>query len=57
MLQAWRSRIREPIMWKTFSIYVILPAVLGPGAYSASNRYEYQKQENNVSEENGAAGA
>jgi hypothetical protein len=27
-----------------FSIYVILPAALGPGVYSASNRNEYQYQ-------------
>jgi hypothetical protein len=33
-----------------FSIYLILPAALGPGVYSASNRNEYQKQKNNVSE-------
>jgi hypothetical protein len=26
-----------------FSIYLILPAALGPGVYSASNRNEYQK--------------
>jgi hypothetical protein len=26
----------------------ILPAILGLGVYSASNRNEYQKQENNV---------
>jgi hypothetical protein len=32
-----------------FSIYLIT-AVLGPGAYSATNRNEYQKQKN-VSEE------
>jgi hypothetical protein len=25
----------------------ILPAALGPGVYSASNRNEYQKQKNN----------
>jgi hypothetical protein len=31
-----------------FSIYLILPAALGPGLYSASNGNEYQKQENNV---------
>jgi hypothetical protein len=31
-----------------FSIYLILPAALGPGVYSASNRNEYQKQRNNV---------
>jgi hypothetical protein len=27
-----------------FSIYLILPAVLCPGVYPASNRIEYQKQ-------------
>jgi hypothetical protein len=34
-----------------FLIYLILPAALGPGVYSASNRNEYQKQENNASAE------
>jgi hypothetical protein len=34
-----------------FSIYLILPAALGPAVYSASNRIECQKQENNVSGE------
>jgi hypothetical protein len=36
-----------------FSIYLILPAALGPGVYSGSsrNQYQYQKQNNNVSEE------
>jgi hypothetical protein len=34
-----------------FYIYLILPAALGPGVYSASNRNEYQKQRNNVSGE------
>jgi hypothetical protein len=34
-----------------FSIYPILPVALGPGVYSASNRNEYQKQKNNVSED------
>jgi hypothetical protein len=34
-----------------FSIYLILPAALGPEVYSASNRNEYQKQENNISGE------
>jgi hypothetical protein len=32
-----------------FSIYLMLPAALGPGVHSASNRNEYQKQKNNVS--------
>jgi hypothetical protein len=31
-----------------FSISLILPAALGPGVHSASNRNEYQKQENNI---------
>jgi hypothetical protein len=30
-----------------FQIYLILPAALGPGVYSASNRNEYQKHINN----------
>jgi hypothetical protein len=35
-----------------FYIYLIIPAVLGPGVYSASNRNQYQKQKNkNVSGE------
>jgi hypothetical protein len=33
------------------SIYIILPAALGPRVYSASNRNDYQKQKNNISEE------
>jgi hypothetical protein len=36
---------------KFSSIYLILPAALGPGLYSAYNRNEYQKQRNNVSGE------
>jgi hypothetical protein len=34
-----------------YIIYLILPAALGPGLHSASNRNEYQKQKNNVSGE------
>jgi hypothetical protein len=53
MLQAGRSQVRDPMMWMHFffSIYLILPAALGPGVYSASNRNEYQKQKNNISAE------
>jgi hypothetical protein len=29
--------------------YLILPAALGPGVFSASNRNQYQKQKSNVS--------
>jgi hypothetical protein len=35
----------------SFSICIILPAVLGSGVYSASNRNEYQMQKKNVSVE------
>jgi hypothetical protein len=34
-----------------FSICLILPAALGPGVHSASNRNQCQKQKNNVSGE------
>jgi hypothetical protein len=34
-----------------FSIYVIIPAALGPRVYSTSNRNEYQKHKINVSGE------
>jgi hypothetical protein len=30
-----------------FYVYLILPAALGPGVHSASNRKEYQKYKNN----------
>jgi hypothetical protein len=39
---------------RMFSMYLILPAALGPGVYSACNR-EYQKQKNSVSGEQSAA--
>jgi hypothetical protein len=39
-----------------FLICLILPAGLGPGVYSASDKNEYQKQKNNVSGEYNAAG-
>jgi hypothetical protein len=38
-------------------MYLILPAAQVLGVYSASNRNEYQKQKNNVSFEQSAAGA
>jgi hypothetical protein len=34
-----------------FLIYLIFPAALGSGVYSASNRNKYQKYKNNVSGE------
>jgi hypothetical protein len=40
-----------------FPICLMLPAALGPGGHSASNRNEYQKQKNNVPGEQSAAGA
>jgi hypothetical protein len=36
---------------RIFTIYLILSATLSPGVYSASNRNEYQKQEDSVSGE------
>jgi hypothetical protein len=40
-------------------MYLILPAALGPGLHSVSNRNEYQKKKKkkNVSWEQSAAGA
>jgi hypothetical protein len=40
-----------------FSIYLILPAELGPEVHSASNRNQCQIQNNNVSGEYSATGA
>jgi hypothetical protein len=51
MIQAGRSPIRVPMRVLNFSLYLILPAALIPGVYSASNRNEYQKQKKNVSGE------
>jgi hypothetical protein len=53
MLQAARSRVQDPRRGMNFwfSSCFILPAALGPGVYSASNRNEYRKQKNNVSGE------
>jgi hypothetical protein len=34
-----------------FSIYLIIPAALSPGVYSAAKENEYQKQKNNISGE------
>jgi hypothetical protein len=42
---------------RIFSNYLILPAVLGLGVCSASNRIEYQKQKNNVSRDQSLVGA
>jgi hypothetical protein len=39
------------------SVYLILPAALGPGVYSAYNSNEYQKEKNNVLGEWSTAGA
>jgi hypothetical protein len=46
MLQTGRLGVRYT-MRRFFLIYLILPAALGPGVYSASNRNEYQKHKNN----------
>jgi hypothetical protein len=49
VLQAGRSQVRNPMRSINVLIYLILPTVLGPGVYSASNRNEYHRQKNNVS--------
>jgi hypothetical protein len=48
VLEVGRSRVRDPMRWMNFSIYLILPAALGPGVYSPCNRNEKQKQKNNI---------
>jgi hypothetical protein len=45
------------ISFRSVSVYLILPAALGPGVYSTSKRNEYQNQKNNISGEHSAAGA
>jgi hypothetical protein len=55
-LKVTGSSPEEVIAIFFFSIYVIFPAALGLGVYSASNRYEYQKQKNNASGEWSAVG-
>jgi hypothetical protein len=45
----WFETLRGKLI---FTIYLILPAAVGPRVYSASNRNEYQKHNNiNVSGE------
>jgi hypothetical protein len=41
---SWKIAGLRPDEVTVFSIYLILPATLDPGVYSASNRNEYQKQ-------------
>jgi hypothetical protein len=38
MLQAGSSRVRDPMMRIVLSIYVNLPATVGPGVYLASKQ-------------------
>jgi 5-formaminoimidazole-4-carboxamide-1-beta-D-ribofuranosyl 5'-monophosphate synthetase len=45
------TRGSRPDEINELSIYLIFPAELGLGVYTASNRNEYEKQKNNVSEE------
>jgi hypothetical protein len=46
-----RSRFETRRDESFLSIYLILPAALGPRVYSTSKINEYQKQKNNVSGE------
>jgi hypothetical protein len=43
------SKFETQLVERTSSIYILLPAALGPVVHSATNRNEYQKQKNNVS--------
>jgi hypothetical protein len=44
MLRAGKLRVPNPMRsMNSFLIYLILPAALTPGVYSAYNRNEYQK--------------
>jgi hypothetical protein len=45
------SHHHENLKSCTIFITLLLPAALGPGVYSASNRNEYRKQKNDVSGE------
>jgi hypothetical protein len=48
MLYATNRKVASSIPYAViFSSYLILPAALGSGVYSASNRNEYQKHKNN----------
>jgi hypothetical protein len=47
MLQPGRLWVQVPMrLLIFFTIYLILPAALGPGVYSAYNRNVYRKQKN-----------
>jgi hypothetical protein len=46
LIQAGRSRVRDPMKLRNSSLYLILPDPLGPGVYSASKRNTYQKHKN-----------
>jgi hypothetical protein len=46
---SWTVAGSRPDEVMNFLLYLILPAVLGHGVYSVSNRNEDQKQKNNVS--------
>jgi hypothetical protein len=50
---SWKVADSSPDEVITFfsSIYMILPAAISPGVYSASNRNKFRKQKNNVSGE------
>jgi hypothetical protein len=44
LLQVGRSRVRDPMTQMNFSVYLIIPAALGPRFHLASNRNVYKKQ-------------
>jgi hypothetical protein len=46
-----RPWVRNPMKLLNFSIYIILPATLGPGIFSAADRNGYKKQKNKSGEQ------
>jgi hypothetical protein len=48
---------RDEVNYIFLQFYLILPAALGPGCYSASIRNKYQKQKNKVYVVQSAVGA
>jgi hypothetical protein len=51
VVEVGRLKARDPLRSRSFSIYLILPAALGPRVYPASNRNECHIEKKNVSGE------
>jgi hypothetical protein len=49
MLQTEGRGFESQCAYRISLIYLVLPAALGPGVFSASNLNDYQEQKNNFS--------